>query len=722
MNQVMGEENASVVYHLLHGSNQSPLPFILESNGSLVLVHELDYEMNSSYPIEVSAWTETNENVVHSFTVQVADVYEEAFDFNASELIISEHAPIGTVIGQMNQVMGEENASVVYYLLHGASQSPSPFILESNGSLVLVHELDYETNSSYPIEVSAWTETNENVVHSFTVQVEDVYEEIPFTPLLDPFEFNATVLQVPEDAPIGRDVGSVYRVSGDMNQSVVFSMEQNGSAPIPFSVESNGAVLVAGALDYEQNASYSIHIRGTEGNRSVVHHYVINILDVNESVLPQLDPFDFNATALQVDENAPIGSHVGSVYRVSGDLNQSVTFELEHNGTNTPPFSVEGNGTIWVAGDLDYEQNSSYSIHIRGTEGNRTFVHHYRVEVRDIFEMDINSAPTDISLLSQNLEIKGNLEAGTLVGSLMVIDSDVDDNHTFYLVEGSGGFDNSLFVMELNGSLRTSMVLDLGSDQNLSIRTQAIDLRGATYEKVFQISYHHQQAGEDASLLSDGAEVAPGWKRAGWFGFYFADFYPWVYHENLGWIYVSEKTMDGAWFFRERLGWIWTSPEIFPALFQYEKSQWTYLDTSNPLTILFDYDRMEWFFLDRDYEITGLSNPAAGGYVKGLGIYERGQMAQIEAVPTSGYLFVEWKGDSTKLSPLLTIEVYDDFKLEAVFKPIVSANAPPEEAIGNALEAINSIEGLSPELKQKALAELLLTGQSSTAGIKGTGN
>ena len=140
------------------------------------------------------------------------------------------------------------------------------------------------------------------------------------------------------------------------------------------------------------------------------------------------------------------------------------------------------------------------------------------------------------------------------------------------------------------------------------------------------------------------------------------------------------------------------------------------------MTILFDYDRMEWFFLDRDYEITGLSNPATGGYVKGLGIYERGQMAQIEAVPTSGYLFVEWQGDSTKLSPLLTIEVYDDFKLEAVFKPIVSANAPPEEAIGNALEAIDSIEGLTPELKQKALAELLLTGQSATAGIKGTGN
>jgi hypothetical protein len=52
----------------------------------------------------------------------------------------------------------------------------------------------------------------------------------------------------PKMPPIGRDVGSVYRVSGDLNQSVVFSLEQNGSSPIPFSVESNGTILVGGPV------------------------------------------------------------------------------------------------------------------------------------------------------------------------------------------------------------------------------------------------------------------------------------------------------------------------------------------------------------------------------------------------------------------------------------------------------------------------------------------
>jgi hypothetical protein len=249
--------------------------------------------------------------------------------------------------------------------------------------------LDYEQNASYPIHIRG-TEGNRTVVHHYVIQVLDVNESTgPGPQPVPPFEFNATALQVPEDAPIGRDVGSVYRVSGDLNQSVVFSLEQNGSSPIPFSVESNGTILVGGLLDYEQNASYPIHIRGTEGNRTVVHHYVIQVLDVNESTGPgpqPVPPFEFNATALQVPEDAPIGRDVGSVYRVSGDLNQSVVFSLEQNGSSPIPFSVESNGTILVAGLLDYEQNASYPIHIRGTEGNRTVVHHYVIQVLDVNE------------------------------------------------------------------------------------------------------------------------------------------------------------------------------------------------------------------------------------------------------------------------------------------------------------------------------------------------
>ena len=40
-------------------------------------------------------------------------------------------------------------------------------------------------------------------------------------------------------------------------------------------------------------------------------------------------PFDFNATALMISEDAPIDSFVGNFYQTSGDRNVSVTYQIE---------------------------------------------------------------------------------------------------------------------------------------------------------------------------------------------------------------------------------------------------------------------------------------------------------------------------------------------------------------------------------------------------------
>ena len=175
---------------------------------------------------------------------------------------------------------------------------------------------------------------------------------------------------------------------------MVFELDANNSAGSPFSVESNGSILVSGVLDYETNSSLAIHIRGTEGNRTLVNQYVVSVLDVNETLPPvvQPDPFEFNATAAQCVRRC-IGWNRGRV-RLSNEwrpVNQSVVFELDANNSAGSPFSVESNGLILVSGVLDYETNSSLAIHIRGTEGNRTLVNQYVVSILDVNE----SVPED---------------------------------------------------------------------------------------------------------------------------------------------------------------------------------------------------------------------------------------------------------------------------------------------------------------------------------------
>ena len=191
--------NESVSFDLVHDPASLPLPFRLESNGSLITVAELDFEEKASYPIEIRGWTSEGESAIHSFTISVVDVYEEAFNFNASVLEVSEDALIGTEVGHIYQSHGDFNANVSFDLVHDPASTPLPFRLESNGSLITVAELDFEENTSYPIEIRGWTSEGESAIHSFTVSVVDVYEEV--------FDFNASELEVYEEARFGTDVG-----------------------------------------------------------------------------------------------------------------------------------------------------------------------------------------------------------------------------------------------------------------------------------------------------------------------------------------------------------------------------------------------------------------------------------------------------------------------------------------------------------------------------------
>ena len=81
---------------------------------------------------------------------------------------------------------------------------------------------------------------------------------------------------------------------------MVFELDANNSAGSHISVESNGSILVFCVLEYDTKRSSPFSLRDTDAYRTQVNQYVVNILDVNESVPPvvQPDPFEFNATVL----------------------------------------------------------------------------------------------------------------------------------------------------------------------------------------------------------------------------------------------------------------------------------------------------------------------------------------------------------------------------------------------------------------------------------------
>ena len=76
--------------------------------------------------------------------------------------------------------------------------------------------------------------------------------------------------------------------------------------------------------------------------------------------------------------------------------------------------------------------------------------------------------------------------------------------------------------------------------------------------------------------IKDGQE---GWYELGQFGRYYTEYHPWVYHENLGWLYLDESgEQDGFWSWRTSggQGWLWTSAETYPFCFSAVTDSWVY--------------------------------------------------------------------------------------------------------------------------------------------------
>lgn len=112
----------------------------------------------------------------------------------------------------------------------------------------------------------------------------------------------------------------------------------------------------------------------------------------------------------------------------------------------------------------------------------------------------VNQSPTDITMSSQ--QVLEEQSSGTTVGTLSAEDPDAGDTHTFSLVSGSGDTDNASFT--INGStLLTNAVFDYETKKSYSIRVQANDGNGGTYEEALTIGVIYRNADHHAGLVLD---------------------------------------------------------------------------------------------------------------------------------------------------------------------------------------------------------------------------
>jgi hypothetical protein len=486
-------------------------------NGSHVASTSSSYLLNQSKPLRIGAGaTESNSpNYYFNGAIDEVRIYNRSLsateisalystentvpnspptDLNSTSVIsFSENLPIGNFIGEFNATDTDQGSTISYHLVSGAGDSNnSLFSLESNGSLKNAVVFDFETNAStYSIRVQAKDEYNATIEGNFTISLLNQVEDLDNDGTEDHFDSD-------DDGDGFSDSVEIAYGSNPRDSNSVAN-----AAPNTLTLNTSG---------FQENQPIGT-VAGT---------------------LTSTDPD--NGDTLSIQLVAGSGSTANSLFSLesNGTLKTTVSYDFETNSTSYPIRArvtdqhgayLENNFTISLLNQVEDLDNDGTEDHFDSDDDGDGFSDSveiaYGSNPRDPNSV-ANQAPNSLVLNSSGFQ--ENQPAGTIAGTLTATDPDNGDTLSIQLVAGSGSTANSLFSLESNGTLKTTVSFDFETNStSYPIRARVTDQHGAYIENNFTISLinqvedldndgteDHFDSDDDGDGFSDSVEIAYG--------------------------------------------------------------------------------------------------------------------------------------------------------------------------------------------------------------------
>ena len=493
-------DNDTLTYRL---GGQDASAFGIDTNtGQLKTSATLDYETKSIYSVSVTVSdgkiTDTiavrinitdveevatgNQEVVED-TSNNAPVFTDESSNNAPVFIdgsstirnVSEDTSIGVDFGTPISATDADGHTLVYSL--GGTDASSFSIDSTTGQLRTNAALDYETQSSYTVTITASDGTDEATI-TVTINVVDVTENrVPV------FIAGVSISRsVSENTGSGVDIGTPISATDADGDTLTYTL--GGTDASFFSIDSTtGQLRTSTALDYETKSVYSVTVTVSDGSLTDSITVTINVTDIDETIgaivddtLPNNAPV-FTAgssTTRSVSENIGSGVDIGSAVAATDVDGDTLTYTL--SGTDAIAFRINSTtGQLRTSAALDYETKSLYSVTITvsdGRGGSDTIS--VTINVTDVQE---NRAPSFIDGSSTTRSVAENTSSGQDIGTAVTA-TDPDSDILSYTL---GGTDSESFsINSTNGQLRTSATLNYESKTSYSVTVDVSDGNGGT--------------------------------------------------------------------------------------------------------------------------------------------------------------------------------------------------------------------------------------------------
>ncbi|XP_053307224.1 cadherin-23 [Spea bombifrons] len=439
-------ENGRVWYRIVSGNSRNNFRIDVITGLLMRGPQPLDRETNSSHVLTVEAYNSDQGPMRSSVRVivYVEDVNDEIPVFTQqqySRLGLRETVGIGTSVTVVRATDRDTgNGGLVMYKIISGSDGKFE-IDESTGLLTTIDYLDFETKTTYYMNVSATDQAlpfNRGFCTIYVTLMNEPDEKVQFSST----SYEAVIT---ENIATGTEVVQVQARSIDNLNQITYSFGQNTNvqALALFKIDKiTGTITVKGLVDREKGDYYLLTILADDGGpkKESTTKVSITILDENDNA-PQ---FDLTSdTVVNVAEDCPRDKRIALVLARDPDAgnNGLVTFSLTSGNTNGL-FEIRTTndtyGEIFLAKSLDRELQEQYFLKVQASDNGFPPRRSYHMVTINV--LDVNDNPPVIDTpFGYNVSVYENVGGGTSVIKVTATDKDKGLNSvlSYYITQGN---------------------------------------------------------------------------------------------------------------------------------------------------------------------------------------------------------------------------------------------------------------------------------------------
>lgn len=278
-----------------YGDNDA---FTITDGDQLAINQSPDYEIQSSYAIEVRATDPLGGTFDQTFTIEVQNVGEAPTDILLSSASVDENVPANTVIGSLSVLGSGQGQTFTYSLVTGDGDTDNAAFTIDGSSLKINASPNFEVKDAYSVRVRAADCEDDSLAFEkeWTITVNDLNEA--------PVALSLSATSIDENAPAESIVGTFTATDPDAGQSFAYSLVPGeGDADNPAFTIDGSALILNPSPDYETKSSYSIRVQVSDNGSPLLsfgQSLTVTVQNVEEAPIVM----NFSKTGLQDSEIA----------------------------------------------------------------------------------------------------------------------------------------------------------------------------------------------------------------------------------------------------------------------------------------------------------------------------------------------------------------------------------------------------------------------------------